>query len=251
MSNNILKEDIKRVLDIMGVNKETYVPKPIIDVIILSYCKDSSIKEMNINCINSINNSTKNYKFNIILVETDTQNTHRYPQPNVTVIQPFEKFNYNRFLNIGLNFCKNNWVLITNNDTIYHKNFMDNMMIAHDNDPQLLSMSPMDNDSGYQTDLGFDKDVHYGYEIMKQLVGWSILLNKKVLDIIGKFDEDFTFLYQDADYGKKLEKNSIKHGCVTNSKAKHLVNVSHGMVEPKDYEEMTTGMEKMFNKKWG
>lgn len=251
MSNNIIKEDIKRMLDIMGVSQNIYKPKPIIDVIVLSYCKDDSIRQMNINCIDSLNNSSRNYKFNIILVETDTEKKHVYPQQNVTVIQPFEKFNYNRFLNIGLNFCKNDWVLITNNDTIYKRNFIDNMMSAYNNDPHLLSMSPMDDDSGYQTELGFDKDVHYGYEIMKQLVGWSILLNKKVLDIIGRFDEDFTFLYQDADYAKKLEKNFIKHGCVTNAKAKHLVNVSHGMVEPKEYDEMTNGMERMFKKKWG
>lgn len=251
MSDNLIKEDIRRMLGIMGVNQDLYKPKPTIDVIILSYCKDNSIREMNMNCIDSINNSSKNYKFNIVLVETDSQKKHTYPQPNVKVIQPKEKFNYNRFLNIGLNHCNNNWVLITNNDTVYSKKFIDHMMSAHENDPQLLSMSPMDNNSGYQTDLGFDKDVHYGYEIMKQLVGWSILLNKKVLDIIGKFDEDFTFLYQDADYGKKLEKNLIKHGCVTNAKAKHLINISHGMVEPKEYDEMTNGMERMFKKKWG
>lgn len=249
--SEIIKEDIKRMLDIMGVSQNIYKPKPVIDVIVLSYCKDPSIRQMNINCIDSINNSSKNFKFNIILVETDTEKKHTYPQSNVTVIQPFEKFNYNRFLNIGLNYCNNEWILITNNDTIYHKNFIDNMMKAHQMDPHLLSMSPMDDDSGYQTDMGFDKDIHYGYEIMKQLVGWSILLNRKVLDIIGKFDEDFTFLYQDADYAKKLENNFIKHGCVTNAKAKHLVNVSHGMVEPNDYVDMTEGMEKMFKKKWG
>lgn len=230
-------------------NFENY-PK-IIDVIILSFCKDNSIKEMNINCINSINDSSDNYKFNIILVETDSDNIHEYPQDNVKVIQPNEKFNYNKFLNIGLEYCDNDWILITNNDTIYEKNFIENMMDAHNKDMDLLSMSPMDVDSGYQSDMGFDKSVHYGYEIMKQLVGWSILMNKKIIDIIGKFDENFTFLYQDADYAKKLEINNIKHGCVTNSRAKHLVNVSHGLIEPEEYEKMTTGMEKMFKTTWG
>lgn len=251
MSEKLIKEDINKILKIMGLNNETFKPKPVIDVIILSYCNNESIRQMNINCIDSLNSSSNNFKFNIILVETDSSKPHKYPQPNVMVIQPHEKFNYNRFLNIGLKFCNNDWVLITNNDTIYHKNFIDNMMNAHSNDPELLSMSPMDDDSGYQAELGLNKDVHYGYGIMKELVGWSILLSKKILDIIGDFDEDFTFLYQDADYAKKLENNNIKHGCVTNAKAKHLVNVSHGLVEPDEYEKMTSGMEKVFNNKWG
>ena len=222
-----------------------------IDVIILSYAKNNSIIKMNNNCIDSLNNSSDQHTFNIFLIETDSTKEYKYEQKNVTVIQPKIEFNYNKFLNIGIKECKNEWILISNNDTIYHKNFLESLLDANNQDPEILSMSPMDDDSGYQTDMGFDKDIHYGYEIMKQLVGWSILLNKKVLDIIGKFDEDFTFLYQDADYAKKLEKNFIKHGCVTNAKAKHLVNVSHGMVEPKDYEDMTVGMEKIFNKKWG
>ena len=115
-----------------------------IDVIILSYVKNDSVLKMNNECIDSINNSTKNHTFKIYLIETNKDRKFEYSQDNVVVIQPDEEFNYNRFLNIGLEYCKNEWVLISNNDTIYHENFIDKMIEANEFDKDLLSMSPID-----------------------------------------------------------------------------------------------------------
>jgi hypothetical protein len=41
-----------------------------VDVIILSYAKNNSIVEMNDNCINSLNGSTDEHTFNILLIDT-------------------------------------------------------------------------------------------------------------------------------------------------------------------------------------
>ncbi len=152
-----------------------------IDVIILSYAKEDSIVSMNNQCIDSINDSTTEHKFNIILVETESTKTYKYYQDNVTVIQPNEEFNYNRFLNIALQHCKNEWVLISNNDTIYYKNFVDEMLKANEFDKELLSMSPMD-DEWYIHKKNFDKtiDIHYGYRTSYEIAGWSILVKKEV-----------------------------------------------------------------------
>ena len=86
----------------------------IVDVIILSYAKEDSVIVMNNECIDSINNSTTEHKFNIILVETESTKTYKYQQDNVTVVQPNEEFNYNKYLNIGLKYCNNDWILISN-----------------------------------------------------------------------------------------------------------------------------------------
>ena len=105
-----------------------------VDVIILSYAKNDSIIKMNNDCINSLNNSTDEHIFNILLIETDSSKKYEYDQPNVKVIQPRIDFNYNKFLNIGLKECKNDWVLISNNDTIYHKNFLEELFKANEQD---------------------------------------------------------------------------------------------------------------------
>jgi len=222
----------------------------IVDVIILSYAKTESIVEMNNNCINSLNSSSDEHKFNIILIETDSTKEYVYQQENVKVIQPGIEFNYNKFLNIGLKECKNEWVLISNNDTIYHKHFLENMFDIQKNDTTLLSMSPMD-DTWFRHNT-FDRlnPVYYGYRTSYELTGWSILANKKVFDIIGEFDEEFTFWYQDNDYSNNLIKYGIKHALITNSKVTHLLSRSHGLIEQEKKYEMTDGLGVKFMKKW-
>jgi GT2 family glycosyltransferase len=222
----------------------------IVDVIILSYAKDNSIVEMNNNCIDSLNSSSDEHKFNIILIETDSTKEFKYKQENVKVIQPGIEFNYNKFLNIGLKECTNDWILISNNDTIYHKHFLENMFDIQKTETTLLSMSPMD-DTWFRHNT-FDKQnpVYYGYRTSYELTGWSILVNKKVFDIIGEFDEEFTFWYQDNDYSNNLIKHKIKHALITNSKVTHLLNRSHGLIERDKKYEMTDGLGVKFIKKW-
>lgn len=222
----------------------------VVDVIILSYVKDDSILKMNNDCIDSLNSSSENIKFNILLIETDWINEYKYDQPNVKVIQPKEEFNYNKFLNIGLKECKNDWVLISNNDTIYHKNFLEEMMVVHNHDNQILSMSPMDDDwHRHQT---FDKksDIYYGYRTSYEVAGWSILVHKSAIQTIGGFDEQFTFWYQDNDYAHSLMKNNIKHALITKSKVTHLLSKSHGFLEGRKKYEMTDGLGHVFMNKW-
>lgn len=221
-----------------------------IDVIILSYAKNDSIIKMNNNCINSLNTSSENHKFNILLVETESTKEYKYPQENVTVIQPKIEFNYNKFLNIGLKECKNDWVLISNNDTIYHNNFLENMMLAHQYDNFILSMSPMDD--GWHRHQTFDKStgIYYGYRTSYEVAGWSILVHKSVIEKIGGFDEQFTFWYQDNDYANSLMENNIKHALIRNSKVTHLLSKSHGLIESEKKYSMTDGLGVNFINKW-
>jgi len=222
-----------------------------IDVIILSYAKNDSIVEMNNNCINSINNSSNENTFKIILVETNKEKTFTYPQGNVTVIQPDEEFNYNRFLNIGLQYCKNEWVLISNNDTIYHKNFVEEMLKANEFDKELVSMSPMDDKwHVHRNNFNTSFDIHYGHRTSYEIAGWSILVKKEVLDKINGFDEQFKFWYQDNDYALTLLHNKIKHALITKSKVSHLLSQSHDFIEQSKKFEMTDGLMRNFANKW-
>jgi len=219
-----------------------------IDVVILSYAKNESIIDMNNNCINSINNSSEEHTFNIFLIETESSKEFVYSQKNVTVIQPNVEFAYNKFLNIGLNQCTTDWMLISNNDVVYEKYFIDNMLKAHQSNPQILSMSPIDDTWDYQKHFNRTVPIHYGYKVQHHLVGWSIFIHKKVLETIGMFDENYTFWYQDNDYSNMLNKYKITHALITNSKVKHLLSVSNHML--KNWNEMVRDSEIYFIKKW-
>lgn len=221
-----------------------------IDVIILSYAKNDLIIKMNNNCIDSLNSSSDQHTFNIFLVETESSKEYKYPQKNVTVIQPGIEFNYNKFLNIGLKECKNDWILISNNDTLYHNNFLENMMLAHQYDNFILSMSPIDDTWFRHKDFDREELIHYGYRTSYEVTGWSILAHKSVIEKIGGFDEQFTFWYQDNDYSMSLQKTNIKHALITNSKVTHLLSKSHGLIEPEKKFQMTNGLGTTFLNKW-
>jgi glycosyltransferase involved in cell wall biosynthesis len=222
-----------------------------IDVIILSYAKDETFEKMNHNCMTSLYESSDQHDFQIYLIETNKDKIFSYDNCDTCqVIQPKEEFNYNKFLNIGLSHCKNEWVLISNNDTIYHKGFIEEMLKSYEQDNELLSMSPMD-DSWHRHQI-FNKDipVHYGHRTSYEIAGWSILVKKSVLDKIQGFDENFKFWYQDNDYALTLQKYGIKHALITNSKVTHLLSRSHNLIESHKKFHMTDGMSVNFKKKW-
>lgn len=221
-----------------------------VDVIILSYAKNDDIIKMNNDCIDSLNKSSNEHTFNILLIETNSSKKYEYGQPNVKVIQPGIEFNYNKFLNIGLKRCKNDWILISNNDTLYHKNFLKSMFLANQKDNLILSMSPMDD--GWFRHQTFDKsvEIYYGYRTSYEVAGWSILLHKNVIEKINGFDEQFTFWYQDNDYASSLKQHNIKHALITNSKVTHLLSKSHNLIEKEKVFEMTDGLGQVFMNKW-
>lgn len=221
----------------------------IVDVVILSYTKNEDLYKMTQNCVESIVNSEKDYTFNITVVETDKSGTYAYEGDNVTTIVPEGSFGYNKFLNHGINNSNNEWVLLSNNDTVYSEGWLSEMMEANNKDSDIVSMSPMDD--SWHTHKVLDKniDIHYGCRVSIEITGWSILVKRKAIETIGGFDENFRFWYQDDDYSKMLQLHNIKHALITKAKVKHLLSKSHGLVG-KNKHSMTNGQINVFNDKW-
>jgi GT2 family glycosyltransferase len=223
----------------------------VVDVIILSYAKDSSLEKMNLECMQSLYNSTNEHKFQIWMVETNKDKEFVYPGcETCKVIQPEEEFNYNKFLNIGLKNCTNEWILISNNDTIYYPNFLEEMLSANEKDPTLMSMSPMDDTWHRHKTFNKNVDIHYGHRTSYEIAGWSILVKREVLEKMDNFDEQFEFWYQDNDYALTLQKFGYKHALVTKSKVKHLLSKSHNLIDRSKKYKMTDGLIVNLQNKW-
>ena len=65
-----------------------------------------------------------------------------YDYPNLKIVTPNEKFNYNKFLNIGLTYCTSEWVLIINIDLIFTEDWLNNIEKEYLNNPTIKSFSP-------------------------------------------------------------------------------------------------------------
>ena len=69
---------------------------------------------------------------------------------------------------------------------------------------------------------GMRHGVVEGYEIAKQINGWCIVINRKLMEHIGKMDEGVRFWYSDDIYADQLKTHGIKHILVNHSLVRHL-----------------------------
>ena len=223
-----------------------------VDVIILSNTKSNKFYRLTKKCISTLLRSEKKHHFNIILVETNRRykKIGKYSKCS-KVITPNISFNYNRFLNIGLRHCASDFVVISNNDVEFNRGWFSVMMNVMEK-YNLDSASPSCPIWNKREKIKYapKEEVRIGYEICKELFGHCLVINKKVLDAIGKWDESFFFWHQDHDYAEQLKLRGFKHGLVVKSIVKHFAHSSHSLIRNSKMEMMTSGMEKIFKTKY-
>lgn len=136
-------------------------------------------------------------------------------QPQGRTFHYSSPFNYNWCLNLGFSFCKSQYVAFCNNDLYFDRNWAKNAIFAMKKHGY-LSVSP--------SNRYIFEGVIEGHIVGEkgQLYGWCIIVDRKIFDYIGKFDEVCNFWYSDDVYAVQLRCAGIKHALVGNSKVKHL-----------------------------
>lgn len=222
-----------------------------VDVIMLTNTANDDILKMTYDCIKSLNESESFVKFNIFLIESnkdfDICRFHEFAFRNVFVIRPLEEFNYNKFINIGLFNCKSEYIVVANNDLIFQKGWALNIINEFRKDKDLMSACPKEPN---HHNWAKENKLYYGYTVRSELVGWCIFMRRTILDIIGKFDEQFEFFYQDDDYSQTLQKYNLKHALISNSLVNHLFNKSHSLLSEEQHNYYSRELKIKFENKW-
>tara|TARA_R110002020_G_scaffold190748_6_gene390366 strand:- start:110 stop:793 length:684 start_codon:yes stop_codon:yes gene_type:complete len=219
-----------------------------IDVVMLSVCKDKESHDMTCNAIKTLQDSEREYNFNIWLIETNTQHIDMgFDFPGALVITPDCEFGYNKFLNIGLAECKSDHIIIANNDLIFTKQWFTTIVNSMESDG-LDTASPYN--PGWRLHAGCEAGVHKGVTVSKHICGWCMVLNKRAINCLYPLDEQFLFWGQDDDMRMNIEKNDLVHGLVGESHVKHLVSKSHRFVPSDRKHLMLEGGCKTFHNKW-
>ena len=193
------------------------------DIIIVSNGRNGYLRTVTKHAIDTCVMSSSLITFNFIIVEQSKRvNYNRIPRTK-TVHYDFE-FNYNHCLNLGLQHSTTKYVALCNNDLDFRPYWAENIIAAMGEVIEIdgekiyrdkyLSASP----SRY----GRRKGIVEGYEIAKQLNGWCIVINRAVMDKIGKLDEGVKFWYSDDIYADQLRAQGIKHILVNHSLVRHL-----------------------------
>ena len=230
----------------------------VVDVIILSNTVNNELFDILKQTVDSIHDSEIEHKFNIIVVESNKSVTsfftHKLAQIRAKFVIPqVPKFNYNLYLNIGLRECKNDLVLISNNDVIYSKGWFTAIAKQFEIDPELMSASPVDRKWHRHSETLFSslKEIHIGTRTSYEFTGWSFIVRRNIFDIIGNFDERFEFYYQDNDIVELYNAYKIKHGLCTSSHAHHLLSKSHGTIKEEDRKLCDMDYQhSIFKEKW-
>lgn len=187
-------------------------------------------------CIASLHYSEKYVKFNVIEVEDKS-----------------ERFNYNRALCEGLSRGTSEFVILANNDLIFHKNWFSELMIAY-NDKIAESFGCW-NPKWHERFFKKEQDYYIGDRIGYELTGWIIVTTRKILEKINFCHRDsfkVDFWYSDDLYKSLICQHNIKHALVRNSKVTHLLSKTL-KTHPKEKQiELTTGQkQKYLNKQHG
>ena len=223
----ILNDEIKSELLNNGTLSRIKNENKKVDVICLCKTSDDSKYEMTKNCLRSIIDSENDIDFNIFLLESNPDSSYDYSEYAKEYIKPNFEFNYNAYLNYANDYIKNDWVVVTNNDVIYEKNWFTEILKVYNKDNSFGSFSPFDisHFEKYFPNLINDNiDYYEGYEISKFIHGWSISMTKSTWSSVYPFDENFKFYYQDNDYSETIKNLGIKHALVKNSKSNHLIS---------------------------
>lgn len=211
-----------------------------IDVIMLSNSKNATMRDMTQKAIDSLHKSSNHHQFNVIVVET-VQEPVQYNGAKVVTGQV--PFNYNRNLNLGLQHCTAEWIVIANNDLIFHTDWIDPITALNPD-----SASPVS--PGWKPHAHVNNQVIRGYRTSIELCGWCIVTKRATLDKIGPFDEQFDLFYQDNDYAAQLMRHQLTHLLVGTSHVTHLVAKSHGGYGSRETKVLMESAQKKFDEKY-
>lgn len=212
-----------------------------VDIVILSNAKNDHLKSLTQQAIDTCVASETTIEFNIIVIE---QSNVTYT--GATVHYDNSEFNYNRFMNKGIALGSAQYVCICNNDLIFFKEWASVLITAmqkHD----LLSACPIC-PNVQPLRLPLTEEVYFGYRNSHEVSGWCIMMNRAILDIIGKLDEEFEFWFADNVYSEQLKKHGIQHAVVSNSVVEHLGSRTLNTLDKRDKNKFTSGLVDKFLK---
>jgi GT2 family glycosyltransferase len=224
-----------------------------VDVVILTKSSSMESISMTKRAIITMQEAEMHYHFHFHLIESGLNMKHQYANLVDNYIVLNEEFNYNKFLNIGFQYVKHEWVVISNNDVGYERGWFTELMKIHAVRPDIHSFSPKDPmlySKYYDYHfIGSPSQYFESYIVSEAVMGWCLVIKKPSLDKITPFDEQFDMYYQDNDYAMTIQKFGIKHALVRNSIACHLGTLKIEFMDESKRLKMEDGNFK-FYKKW-
>jgi hypothetical protein len=219
------------------------------DVIIPSYAKDDTLRQMTAASLETLFTSTASdvIRFHAVVMEQNKAVVYDVPTQghNLITVHYDYPFNYNKVINHGISLTGSHYVIWSNNDVIFHDHFAEKLLAVFN--MGYLSVSPYCPIS-HRKHYDAGDHIYKGNITGKTVPGWCIAAKRSIFDKIGKLNEDVEFFYSDNIYVEQLNKAEITHALVCNSFVTHLDGGSKtfATLEPKEHERMGWGQRNNF-----
>lgn len=158
---------------------------PIVDVVILSKAANYELLQSTQRTIDSCLAGANCLPVGITVLEQCAEVTHRRA---ATIPMPRE-FNYNAFANAGAARGCADWILVANNDLIFHDGWLHHLLAA---DHPLVSPKCPGDSRQHEITENTTGDI-----TGKHLSGWCFMISRELWEKIGGFDEDVSFWCSD------------------------------------------------------
>lgn len=216
----------------------------------LSYTVDQQIYDMTRYCLKTLHVSEPDVEFRVNLVETShelKQKGFKYDDLVYRVTTYDEPFNYNRYLNLSLPECESNYIVISNNDVLFHPLWFSHMQWAMD-------VHELDSASArcpaWKNHVSMGRTISEGFTPAVHFCGWNLVFKRPTLMEMLPLDETFSFWFQDNDLALRLYRAGKKHALVGDALVTHLESQSHRLFEPDELYKHTHGLWQTFANKW-
>ncbi len=205
-------------------------------------------------CFDSLRNqSFKN--FEIILIDNGSQDSSteflRENYPEVRIIALPDNVGFSKAVNVGIKKARGEWIVLLNNDTETHPDWLQNLKLATEKYPQyyffaskILCFDQRDiidsaGDGLYINGVAYRRGHHQkdSKEFDEEIevfgpCGAAALYKKKLFDEIGYFDEDFFAFYEDVDLNFRAQLAGFRCMYITSAVVYHI---GHGSSHNNDW----------------
>jgi hypothetical protein len=211
-----------------------------VTVVIPSYAKDESLRKLTQTTIDSLHDSSTINTFRVLIYEQNKNVSYQ----NAETIYYDYPFIYNKVMNDGISKAKTDWILLSNNDVFYRKNWLEEMQPAID--MGYLSLSPLSEVWHKKHGILRGERLMGGYAVGYYFCGWSLLCHKKVFKTIGKLNEGVNFFFSDNIMAEQLKFHGIKHGLICCSMADHNESTTLRKMDKRVQNELMWSQRKNF-----
>lgn len=232
-----------------------------ISVIIVSY----NTKELLKNCLTSIIKHTKNIRYEIIVVDNNSQDESldllKKHFPQVQLIKNSQNIGFGRANNLGAQKAKGDYLLFLNSDTYFEQNSLKTLLEEAKKISNLGALAPQikNEDKTIQQSVGFFPDIpqiiywmsflddlpfgsnlkpyhvdHDEYYKKNRVIDWAtaavILIPRKVFNKINGFDKNIFMYGEDVEICYRIKKKGYSINFTPNSNVIHIGRGSHKKV---------------------